>query len=357
MRKIFKPFLSLDDGDPAAFGSAPGTAEAPNAAAASDANAEPNTNEHQNPAHNKTVAKKPASRRHSLLQQALMSLYLFIPKLLPRPLHFIYHNITAIIRKVIHTKGFHSITYVMCDHCNLNCAACQAFSPIAEKKFLEVDVFERDMSRLAALANKPGLIEAIVLLGGEPLLHPEITVLFRIFRKYFTIDTDLIIFTNGILLNRMPDSFWESCRQYHVIIQISAYPIKLPLNELKEKAAHFDVLMTETNAFKIWYKQCFDPEGKQDARRSFTNCENKICFSLNHGRLYHCLQITTVKHLNHFFGLNLQVCDEDYIDIHAAKDIRTLLDFRYKATPFCRFCKGEQIIEWGASKKDIAEWI
>jgi hypothetical protein len=58
------------------------------------------------------------------------------------------------------------------DHCNLNCKGCTAFSPVAEEKFMDVNMFERDCERLAELTG--GKIELIDLLGGEPLLHPKI---------------------------------------------------------------------------------------------------------------------------------------------------------------------------------------
>jgi MoaA/NifB/PqqE/SkfB family radical SAM enzyme len=95
------------------------------------------------------------------------------------------------------------------DHCNLNCKGCTAFSPVAEEKFMEINVFERDCKRLSELTG--GKIELIDLLGGESLLHPEIIKIMEIARKYFR-SGDINIVTNGILLKKMPLGFWYGCR-------------------------------------------------------------------------------------------------------------------------------------------------
>ncbi|GHT99783.1 hypothetical protein FACS1894142_7680 [Spirochaetia bacterium] len=38
-------------------------------------------------------------------------------------------------------------------HCNLNCKCCTAFSPIAEKEFLDIDTYKKDMEKLAELTG------------------------------------------------------------------------------------------------------------------------------------------------------------------------------------------------------------
>ena len=72
----------------------------------------------------------------------------------------------------------------LCDHCNLNCKGCGHFSPLAQKRFLDPAVFERDCRQLSKLSNRK--IELIDLMGGEPLLHPHITTidLFTNHAKY-----------------------------------------------------------------------------------------------------------------------------------------------------------------------------
>ncbi len=64
----------------------------------------------------------------------------------------------------------------------------------------------KDLTRLAELFEG---IEQMYLLGGEPLLHPEVEAFVREARRIFPA-TRLSLMTNGILVTRMPESFWET---------------------------------------------------------------------------------------------------------------------------------------------------
>ena len=67
---------------------------------------------------------------------------------------------------------FISFEYHLADHCNLNCKGCDHFSPIAETKLTEFTQFKKDINRMSELFEKKA--KSIHILGGEPLLNPEI---------------------------------------------------------------------------------------------------------------------------------------------------------------------------------------
>lgn len=92
----------------------------------------------------------------------------------------------------------------LAEHCNLNCRGCDHFCPLAKPAYTDLNVFQRDFKRLSELFH----MEAgeIHLLGGEPLLNPQVEEFCKIARKNFPKATINII-TNGILLPEMPDSF------------------------------------------------------------------------------------------------------------------------------------------------------
>jgi len=92
----------------------------------------------------------------------------------------------------------------LADHCNLNCASCSHFSPIADEHFLDVDTYKKDCARFAELAGK--YVRRIHLMGGEPLLHKNIVDIIEITRSNFK-KSIIIIVTNGILLDRMGGNF------------------------------------------------------------------------------------------------------------------------------------------------------
>ena len=79
------------------------------------------------------------------------------------------------------------------DHCNLNCRGCYHFSSLSEESFLDIDEFEKDIQRLGTLFD--GCMERILLLGGEPLLHPDINKFIITVRRYFPLGEWAQIFT------------------------------------------------------------------------------------------------------------------------------------------------------------------
>ena len=69
------------------------------------------------------------------------------------------------------------------DHCNLNCVGCNHFSPLADSFYLDITAYKQDCKRIWELTE--GNVQEIVLLGGEPLLHPNLKEIFSISSKYF----------------------------------------------------------------------------------------------------------------------------------------------------------------------------
>ena len=94
------------------------------------------------------------------------------------------------------------------EHCDLNCRMCTHFSPLAVPRFAELSTFSRDLRRLRELFGDD--VAYIMLLGGEPLLHPELPDFLCTARTFFP-NTDVILYTNGLKLPQMNPVFWESC--------------------------------------------------------------------------------------------------------------------------------------------------
>lgn len=101
------------------------------------------------------------------------------------------------------------------DHCNLSCRDCDHFSPIARKGYVDPDALYRDFALLARV-YRPELVQ---LMGGEPLLHPDLVAVMRAVRASGITERILVV-TNGQLLARMSDAFWEAVDD----LEISQYP-------------------------------------------------------------------------------------------------------------------------------------
>jgi molybdenum cofactor biosynthesis enzyme MoaA len=168
------------------------------------------------------------------------------------------------------------------DHCNLKCKGCLHFLPLAEEVFIDTNILERDCIRLAELTG--GRVADICILGGEPLLHPHITDVLDISRKYFPVDRIYIV-TNGILLSKQPESFWQNYLKNNIGIEISLYPVKLDLNRIKELTKSYGIQLGLRGDPKMqkrtWLFQPLDLYGKQDIVKSHALCElANFCFQL-----------------------------------------------------------------------------
>lgn len=247
------------------------------------------------------------------------------------------------------------------EHCNLKCCGCDHFAPLAGQEFADVVSFENDFARLSNLTD--GKAEKIGLIGGEPLLHPEVKDCLSIARKYFQ-KSRIRIVTNGVLLLKQKNDFWKACRENHIIIEVTKYPINLNFDKMKEVAGRHDVLFTfrdDTNEVqKTSYHIPLDLDGGQDIQTNFMNC-----FHANHtillkkGRMYTCTIAPNIGHFNKFFNRYLPMSDNNSIDIYQAKSAEEITQFLSKPIPFCRYCYVDKRTfghPWKRSHKDIKEW-
>ena len=250
------------------------------------------------------------------------------------------------------------------EHCNLNCKGCYHFSPVAKETFLDVEEYERDCKRLSDLYD--GQMSNIGLLGGEPLLHPQICEFMRITRENFPIG-EIWILTNGILLDKMPDEFWKACQDYKVAIQCTRYPLtNVDYDGIGKKVKslglkyyyHNDV---ERDGEKKLIKYPFDLTGKYNPEYNYYHCfRANGCVTLKNGKLYTCVMAANFHILKEKFNLDVPLSERNGIDIYKATSAKEISEFLCKPIPFCRYCaldKKPEEYEWQTSKKDINEWL
>ena len=249
----------------------------------------------------------------------------------------------------------------LAEHCNLNCKACNNFSPIAEHELVDVEEFRNDFMRLGELFNHK--CERIYLLGGEPLLHPEINTLMAIARENFS-EGYICVFSNGILLPKMNDTFWETCRDNHISIIVTPYPINIDVNRIKELAQKFGVDFKwawgrKEHSSDVFIIRPINPAGDSNAKVNFGTCGRALdCVTLSHGRLFTCSLVPNYKHFNKKFGLDLKTTEADYINIYDDVTANEILTRLAEPIPACRYCNLDgRIIHWGISKKEISEWV
>jgi ABC-2 type transport system ATP-binding protein len=104
-------------------------------------------------------------------------------------------------------------------------------APFADKFFLSPEKLEEDLSSIPTFVlNK---FKNIYLLGGEPLLHPQVNELMIIAHKYFP-NKDIVLLSNGILLPKMNEDFYNNLIKNRIFLSVTQYPINFDYSILKE---------------------------------------------------------------------------------------------------------------------------
>lgn len=251
------------------------------------------------------------------------------------------------------------------EHCNLNCRQCGHFSPLAEKMYLDIEKYAKDIERLSELFN--GTMTSILLLGGEPLLHPQLTEIMAITRRAFPIGRIRIV-TNGILLPKMSVRFWEACKKFDVEISPSEYPIKFDYamweKVIKDKGVKYKALAPSQGTMQKAYPICPGWDGEYDLSISnYLRCPNaNHCITLRDGRMYTCYVAAHAWILKKYFHLDIHLSDKNSVNIYTVDSGDELLKKLARPIPFCQYCEvvaaGKEIeCEWSVSKKDRYEWL
>jgi MoaA/NifB/PqqE/SkfB family radical SAM enzyme len=204
----------------------------------------------------------------------------------------------------------------------------------------------------------------VELLGGEPLLHSDLLAVLGITGKYFY-GLDLKLVTNGILLLKQTNEFWEICNKNNIKIVVTKYPINLQFSKIEQVAKKHNVILNyygETELIpRMLHKVPLNISGNENQQKSFELCyKANSCISLDEGRIYTCPTVPYIKYFNKQFGTDLTISNEDYIDIYKIKTLDEIFEFLCKPIPFCRYCNTKGMvyrIDWSVSKKEISEWV
>ena len=134
------------------------------------------------------------------------------------------------IKPSIGVGGGEIINFLVTDYCNLNCKRCGNFSNLAkEKNCLDLHKFENWLNHLR---KKFRIVQNIELLGGEPLLNPQLEQYVRLVRKYFP-ETKIVIVTNGLLILNINQALIDAMVSCNASFYISQYvPTRKRLREI-----------------------------------------------------------------------------------------------------------------------------
>lgn len=242
------------------------------------------------------------------------------------------------------------------DHCNLNCANCNHFSPIANKWNISVEEFT---SQLNLAKNNIPNIKTLILIGGEPTLHPDFPKLCKIAREIFPTIEDIQFHTNGTNVNIL-NKYAEIFKENNIHVCFCSYP-GYSDNEKIEQFIQENQNSSYLNTRIFMNETLVDKNGTENFINNFYNCSHHSipCLTIKNSKLYVC---PFAAHIEHYCKKANCVIPEiegiDYLLIkNIAGDIEKIQDFIFTPKPICGYCKHNSALNiWHKSFKDIVEY-
>lgn len=261
------------------------------------------------------------------------------------------------IKPVIGERG-EIVNFLVTDYCNLNCKRCGNFSNLAKgKNCLDINKFE---SYLVHFRKKFRAVQSIQLMGGEPLLNPQLEQYVLLTRKYFP-ETRIDIVTNGLLILNISQELINAMVSCNVFFFISQY---LPTRKQLEKIVDFlenkqiNYIITEPITQFEKPLTLKEENGKKAYMARFHG--DCLCNTIEEGRMGCPVILTFYKH-------------RDYFDIHIGEDelrsstIDMMSDdidgwdikkYCKKPNPLCKYCnpKIENVV-WETGEPQKEDWF
>ena len=217
--------------------------------------------------------------------------------------------------------------------CNLSCKSCSHSSAKFSNKIYDSKQIQKDLSHVSNYIK----CEQVRVLGGEPLLHPDLNAVFKAIMAS-NVSEKICLVTNGLLLHTLNDNLLN----YIDTIEISLYPLNEKLrnkiiseaNEIESKG--IKVTIIDYFAFKDSISK-FPTDNEETIRLVYETCKNAHefrCITVDNGRMYRCPQsMVYSEELGDY---------SDSIDIYGKLSLNYLLDFLENNSPIgaCSKCMG-----------------
>lgn len=225
-----------------------------------------------------------------------------------------------------------SISY----HCNISCKGCSHCSPLFEEEFFDINKELRNLKILSKSLN----IKIVKLIGGEPLLNKDIDKIIKILKKE-VIGTKIYVATNGLLLPKMSEYFWENVDGLEVSIYKPGFEESVK-NIIKNKFCRED-----QQAFIYCYDKFRYPFVKSEisdktlVNHIYKNClfaNDWQCFNYHKGYFFKCPQSWVLSQKFNLFSFDevgIKIVDDE-------KFSQSLYDYinSEKSIKSCDYCLG-----------------
>lgn len=256
-------------------------------------------------------------------------------------------------RREIQTIELHAA-----EHCNLNCKNCSMFCGLV--KTPSFPDFEKMKDGLMQLKKYIDHVKKVRIIGGEPLLNPDLYRYVDLVRELFPY-TDIRVITNGLLVTKMNQELIDSLKRNRVTFIVTGYK---PIMYEHEKIHYF----LESNGIKheisdvvTEFQKIYNYRGESDIQNNFKACHwKKSCATFYNGCIATCFVPFVIHYLSDTFSLDIQ--QSGVLDLFG-EDLTTSRIHKFLNTPFdlCKYCNDRRITaEWELiskrSKSCVTDW-
>lgn len=262
--------------------------------------------------------------------------------------------VAGLITPMLYDSYLPYLEFHVSDHCNLNCKYCTHYSPLVPGQvFTEYERFEADLRQLKKYIADIGVIR---ILGGEPLLNPQLGMFIKLARKLYPASIITVV-TNGLLIDRLNDSLMEIMRETLAFFHISFYPpLADKVQEIKKYLYEQKIPYTITPMITEFHKtQTLIPQQNEDF---FYSCFQASCTCLYEGKAAPCYAPFTTRYFNEAFGCGIPVGEG--IDLYDEKLTTPVLKANL-LIPMerCRYCVSGNLRSWEVVGKNsvLEDWV
>lgn len=247
--------------------------------------------------------ERPFWEKHSMLRRVRM-IFAFIEEMIGNRRKYL-SLITGECLCVNYTE------IVITTYCSLHCRCCANLIQYYKCPYhIPVEELKRSIHKLTDTVD---YINKIRILGGEPLLHPDLNIIVNDLCKRKNVDMVEIV-TNGTIVPKS-QALKKALQNKKVILQISDYGensghMRELINYCKKNGIHMQMALAEP----IWNDyggiQCRN-RTRKELEQQFSRC-TAYCYSLLHGRIHRCPRSSNGEDLKLF-----QCSPEEYVDLFA----------------------------------------
>ena len=242
------------------------------------------------------------------------------------------------------------------EHCNYNCVACNSYSNIAEQEVYNLDQYAMDINRVGELFD---LVKEFLIVGGEPLLNKDICDYMEITRRYL-LDTKIYLYTNGVLLPKMGEDFFQCVLENNVIIHISQYPEKMNETKLHDAKEILEKHSVEHHIVPVatFITSMHFEQNPYDVQHTFDICRQSVdCTNMYNGMIYICPRPFSLRHYDKRFGTSYARMDDGMPLHNSQTDGESILSYLSKPVSTCQYCTPHRnYVKWQQGQAKKNDW-